>query len=94
MAAEKARLADAGSADAAHYRPQLDGLHAIAVYRVVAFHSGLNRFARGFIGVDIFFVLSGYLVPSSSCATFAVLTVALGSPASTRDAFDACSPLP
>ena len=46
----------------AHYRPQLDGLRAIAVYLVVAFHSGADRFAGGFIGVDVFFVLSGYLV--------------------------------
>ncbi|MEO6469976.1 MAG: acyltransferase family protein [Acidimicrobiia bacterium] len=60
--AEKARLANAGSADTNHYRPQLDGVRAVAVYLVVAFHAGLNRFAGGFIGVDIFFVLSGYLV--------------------------------
>ncbi len=45
-----------------HYRPQLDGLRAVAVYLVVAFHAGLTRFAGGFIGVDVFFVLSGYLV--------------------------------
>ncbi len=52
-----------GSVDApAHYRPQLDGLRAVAVYLVVAFHAGLNRFDGGFVGVDVFFVLSGYLV--------------------------------
>ena len=49
-------------ATASHYRPQLDGLRAVAVYLVVAFHAGLARFDGGFIGVDIFFVLSGYLV--------------------------------
>ena len=42
--------------------PQLDGLRALAVYLVVAFHAGSRRFRGGFIGVDVFFVLSGYLV--------------------------------
>ena len=43
-------------------RPALDGMRAVAVYLVVAFHAGLGRFTGGFIGVDVFFVLSGYLV--------------------------------
>jgi peptidoglycan/LPS O-acetylase OafA/YrhL len=54
-----------GTAEAigsASYRPQLDGLRAVAVYLVVAFHVGLARFSGGFVGVDVFFVLSGYLV--------------------------------
>ena len=46
----------------AHYRPQLDGMRAVAVYLVVAFHAGISAFSGGFIGVDVFFVLSGYLV--------------------------------
>ena len=50
------------SVSAASYRPQLDGLRAVAVYLVVAFHAGLERVRGGFIGVDVFFVLSGYLV--------------------------------
>lgn len=46
----------------ARYRPYLDGLRTVAVYLVVAFHAGLPGFRGGFVGVDTFFVLSGYLV--------------------------------
>nr|WP_199064143.1 acyltransferase family protein [Chromobacterium sp. ASV5] len=45
-----------------HYRPDIDGLRALAVLSVVAFHIGLPGFAGGFVGVDIFFVISGYLI--------------------------------
>ncbi len=44
------------------HRPALDGLRTISVYLVVAFHADVLAFAGGFIGVDLFFVLSGYLV--------------------------------
>ena len=44
------------------YRSEIDGLRAIAVIPVVLFHAGFVLFDGGFVGVDIFFVISGYLI--------------------------------
>ena len=46
------------------FRPDIDGLRAVAVVLVVAFHCGISALGSGFVGVDIFFVLSGYLITS------------------------------
>jgi peptidoglycan/LPS O-acetylase OafA/YrhL len=55
----KAPLSVSGS-----YRPDIDGLRAVAVLSVIAFHAGSSVATGGFVGVDVFFVISGYLITS------------------------------
>ena len=44
------------------YRKEIDGLRALAVIPVILFHGGLEWFSGGYVGVDVFFVISGYLI--------------------------------
>ena len=46
------------------YRREIDGLRALAVMPVILFHAGFSLFSGGFVGVDVFFVISGYLITS------------------------------
>ena len=47
-----------------NYRREIDGLRALAVMPVMFFHAGFSIFSGGFVGVDIFSVISGYLISS------------------------------
>src|SRR5215475_1784246 len=62
MSAQPEHRRDAGSSFA--YRPALDGVRALAVSAVLLFHGGVAWLPGGFLGVDAFFVLSGFLITS------------------------------
>jgi peptidoglycan/LPS O-acetylase OafA/YrhL len=47
-----------------NYRAEVDGLRAVAVVPVILFHAGFAMFGGGYVGVDVFFVISGYLITS------------------------------
>ncbi|MGZ4970646.1 MAG: acyltransferase family protein [Methylobacter sp.] len=60
------------------YRREIDGLRALAVVPVILFHAGFQSFSGGFVGVDVFFVISGYLITTiilaeQSAGTFSII---------------------
>ena len=62
-----------------NYRREVDGLRAFAIIPVIFFHAGSTAFSGGFVGVDVFFVISGYLITSiilseKKAVTFSLLT--------------------
>ncbi|WP_158590363.1 acyltransferase family protein [Noviherbaspirillum cavernae] len=60
-----------GSTGKISYRPDVDGLRAIAVMSVVLFHLDFNALPGGFVGVDVFFVISGFLITKIIAAEIA-----------------------
>lgn len=65
--------------DRAPFRPDIEGLRAVAVVAVVLYHAGIPGIAGGYIGVDVFFVISGFLITGLLWREVqATKTVALG----------------
>ena len=65
-----ARAVTVGPGGGQGYLPELDGIRALAVLAVVAFHAKAPGFGGGFLGVDLFFVLSGFLIGRTLASEF------------------------
>ena len=62
--AVKNAMTEKRHADGIAYRPDIDGLRAVAIIPVVFYHASIVPFGGGYVGVDVFFVISGYLITS------------------------------
>lgn len=65
------RISHSVSNHTMEYRREIDGLRALAVLPVILFHAGFETFSGGFVGVDVFFVISGYLITTIILAELA-----------------------
>ena len=67
------------------YRPEIDGLRGISIILVILFHAKVNYFLGGYFGVDVFFVISGYLITkilieaskNNSLSLFSILEITI-----------------
>ena len=73
------------------YVPAIDGLRGVAVLAVIAYHADVTRLHGGFLGVEIFFVVSGYLITALLLSEFAA-TGTIGFGAFWGDGRAACVP--
>src|SRR5690349_22586433 len=55
---------DDAPAETPHFRPDIEGLRAVAIALVVVYHVGFGWLPGGYVGVDVFFVISGFLITS------------------------------
>ena len=69
------------------HRPGVDGLRALAVTAVLLYHADITWMPGGFLGVDVFFAISGYLITS-------LLVAELGARGVPRNAAARCAPTP
>jgi len=53
---------ESGRSRGSNFRPDIEGLRAVAILAVVAYHAGLSAIPGGYVGVDVFFVISGFLI--------------------------------
>lgn len=67
---EKSAPLEEKSSNSSHYRPDIDGLRGLAVSFVLMIHFNFPYITGGFVGVDIFFVISGYLITSTLLSSF------------------------
>ncbi|WP_312682866.1 acyltransferase family protein [Stenotrophomonas chelatiphaga] len=61
------------------YRPEIDGIRSLAIIPVLLYHAGVAGFSGGFVGVDVFFVISGYLITSILVREFSEGTYSIAS---------------